>query len=163
MNRKKEERNKLICDLYHDGKTIREISEIIKLKKAPLMTILKRDYNLYYTDAFISPSEKIKIKSEKLKEEFLKIYQPFRYSRAEICRKLNCKESQFEHMLNMYNLTHLRLKTYKSQKTLCNVPDEFFNEIKEYCNKHGMSVRKLAVTAINEYILKNEINKNDLL
>ena len=69
MNRKKEERNKLICDLYHDGKTIREISEIIKLKKAPLMTILQRDYNLYYTDAFISPSEKIKIKSAGIDDE----------------------------------------------------------------------------------------------
>ena len=162
MNHVKVERNKLICDLYHNGKTVREISELIKLRKSVVMVILQRDYEKFYEDAFVTPHDKFLLRVEELKNKFLEIYQPFIYSRADISKKLKCTETQLEYMLNKYNLEFLRLKTYKSQKTLCNVPDEFFDELKEWCIKHNTSIRKVTVTAINEYILKEEMkNKND--
>ena len=67
-------------------------------------------------------------------------------------------------MFTHYNITHQRLKTYDSQKTLCNVSEEFYDEVSKFVKENNFkSVRELAVNAIQDFILfynlKNEDNE----
>lgn len=152
MNRASE-KAKVICALYHDGYSLTAIAKNYGCLVNNVVEYLDRWYKRIYGSNWVKLRDKRKVRIEQIHDKFVKVYKPFIYSRAEICRELNCSITEFECMLKTYNLTHLRLQTYGTQKTLCNVPKENFEEYKAYANKLGISVRELACRAINEYIL----------
>jgi len=144
---------KIICDLYHDGHPVSEIAGAIHHGRDAVYRNLRKYYRSVIGEDFLLNKEIKQIKLSKLKDEFEKIYVPFKYSRASLSRALGCSAVELECMLQKYNLTHLRLQTYKSQRTLCNVPKEIYEEYQEFANANDMSMRDLACRAINEYIL----------
>ena len=147
---------KQMCDLYHDGHSITYIANITNNTRESVHRMLKTHYFDFIGEKFLSKQDKKKAKLAEIKDKFNKIYVPFKYSRAEICRALGCTIVEFESMLQLYNINYLRLNTYKAQKTLCNIPYEIYNEYKEFIRKKGISMRQLACRAINTYLLMEE-------
>lgn len=147
--------------MYHSGQSLTTIAKQYHNQPHNIVQFLDRWYFRIYGVNWARLKERNEARAKQLKEIFDKVYKPFVYNRAQLCRLLNCKSSELEFMLKYYNITYLRLQTYKSQKTLCNVPEENFEEYKEYANKHNISIRELACRAINEYILFNGGLKND--
>lgn len=145
-----------VCTMYHNGQSLTTIAKQYHDQPHNIVQFLDRWYFRVYGVNWVKLRERNEARAKQLKEIFDKVYKPFVYNRAQLCRLLNCKSSELEFMLKYYNITYLRLQTYKSQKTLCNVPEENFEEYKEYANKHNISIRELACRAINEYILFNQ-------
>lgn len=150
------DRSRCICALYHAGESVSVIAKQYKCNNHTVMEHLDRWYHSIYGGPYKTFHQKRDERAEELKEMFDNLYVPFLYSRTDMCRMLMCTPSEFEHMLHKYKLTHLRLKTYANQRTLCNVPQENYDEYKKFAEEHGMSVRELACIAINEYILDHE-------
>lgn len=150
------EKAKHICELYKNGKSLTEIGKLYGHKISVIDSYIKRYYERFYNVKAMNYKERKKKYLEELNNKYKEIYSPCLRSRKEMCELLNCKVLEFEMMLEEYNINHPRLKTYKCQKTLCNVPKEVFDEYKDFCKKRGWSVRKLACIAINNYILNCE-------
>ena len=75
---------------------------------------------------------------------------------------LGCSIQELEAMFRKYNVKYQRLKTYHSQRTLCNVSNEFYNSVKEFAKKYGYkSVREVSTRAINEFILQQMLKIKD--
>ncbi len=145
-----------VCTMYHNGQSLTTIAKQYHDQPHNIVQFLDRWYFRVYGINWVRLRERNEARAKELKPLFDEIYKPFVYNRAQLCKLLNCKLSELEFMLKYYNITYLRLQTYKSQKTLCNVPEENFEEYKEYANKHNISIRELACRAINEYILFNQ-------
>lgn len=152
----KPDRAKAICDLYHKGITSGEIAKQYKMLPNGVKQVLKAWYPKFYGREYEKRVEKTDKKLKDLKAKFDEIYIPKKYKTVEMCKLLGCKGYEFMQMLNKYNIEYLRLQTYKNQKSLCNVPDVLKQEINEYANKLGISVRELAMRAICEYMLYHE-------
>lgn len=147
------EKAKNICKMYNEGISVSEIARVYNNTNNSIVQYLDRYYKNIYGQEWESFHEKQDKRSAELLPVFNSVYIPFTYTRKEICEIMDCTLQEFEHMLSKYDLTHLRLKTYEGQRTLCNVPNDNYDVYAEYAHKHGMSVRKLACKAINEYIL----------
>ena len=159
MNHKKEnpsDRARGICALYHAGESLTVIATQYGINHNTVKEYLDRWYHILYGGPYQTFHQKRDERAAELKEKFDNLYVPFLYSRTDMCRMLVCTPSEFEHMLHKYNVTHLRLKTYANQRTLCNVPQENYDEYKKFAEEHGMSVRELACIAINEYIIDHK-------
>jgi len=150
--RRNPEKARQICEMYHNGLTMSSIARIMNCKTNLIVQYLNGYYSYFYGNKWLR-----KRQSYNDRELFIKYraeYVPGIYTRKELCEKIGCTIREFEHMCKTYNINHLRLHTYKNQKTLCNVPEEIFNDVKLFAQKHNMSIRKLAMLAINEYILR---------
>ena len=159
MNKKLEqprERARCICALYHAGESVSVIARQYEINHTVVIEYLDRWYHSIYGGPYKSFHQKRDERAEELKERFECVYVPFLYTRADICRMIDCTPAELDHMLHKFKLTHLRLKTYANQRTLCNVPQENYDEYKKFADDHGLSVRELACKAINEYILDHE-------
>ena len=158
MNKKTSpsDRARCICALYHAGESVSVIAKQYGINHTVVIQYLDRWYHCVYGGPYKTFHQKREERAEELKEMFDNLYVPFLYSRADMCRMLMCTPSEFEHMLHKYKLTHLRLKTYANQRTLCNVPQENYDEYKKFADEHKMSVRELACIAINEYIIDHK-------
>ena len=152
---KPREKSKLICEMYNQGQSITSISQQLNIPRSTVDLNLKRWYNQIYNKNYKSFHNKRDERIKNLSIKFKEVYKPFIYTRTDICRMLNCNIVEFECMLKKYNLTHLRLQTYKCQRTLCNIPELNYHEYKRYAENNNMSMRELACVAINEYILNN--------
>lgn len=150
------ERIKTICVLYQQGISMSAIARQLNHPRCTIERVLSHHYFSVTGEEFLLYHDKRKLKLAALKTAFENIYVPFKYSRAELCRQLSCSEMELESMLQLYNLSHLRLQTYKHQRTLCNVPDEFYADVKKFADKNHISVRDVACRAINNYILIKE-------
>ena len=150
------EKARNICELYHDGQSLTAISKQYNCQVHNIVEYLDRWYSRIYDTKWARLRDLRLNKAKEIKKKFTEIYKPFKYTRADICRMLKCTPSELEFTLKQYNMTHLRLQTYGKQKTLCNIPEENFEEYKAYANAHHISIRALACRAINEYILFNQ-------
>lgn len=153
MNRKSD-KSKKICTMYHEGISVTEISRVLDCNRKTVLGHLERHYKEYFNLDYKSSWKKVKERDEKLFIKFNETYIPCTYTKIEICQLMECNTLEFDRMCNNYNLTYLRLKTYEGQRTLCNVPNENYDEYYKWAKEHNMSVRKLACIAINEYLLK---------
>ena len=149
------ERSKLICEMYNKGLPVVSICKQLNVPHNTVILNLKRWYKEIYNEPYKNFHEKRCERLKELADKFKEVYKPFIYNRTDMCKMLNCNIAEFECMLKKYNLTHLRLQTYKYQRTLCNVPQLNYNEYKKYAKAKKMSMRELACVAINEYILNN--------
>lgn len=147
------EKGKNICIMYNEGVSVSEIARVFKIKPNSVSQYLKRYYPKIYGAKWESFHEKQDKRSAELLPKFKEVYVPFTYTRSEICEMIGCTLPELEHMFSKYNLSHMRLKTYESQRTLCNIPNDNYDVYSDYARKHNMSVRKLACKAVNEYIL----------
>ena len=151
----KTERNKIICDWYHSGATVSEISRRTNMQRGDVYNLLKTWYPRFYKTQFVGANSKEYY--AELHKKYLEIYEPFVYRISEIARLCDCSIARLNKMFELYGIQHRRMQTYKHQKTLCNVPGEYYDEIKDYAKKYKFkSVRQLAVCALNEYMLVHE-------
>ena len=151
-------RNKQICELYQKGWTGTEIAKHFNLKPNIVFALLKKWYPRVYDRPYIghNTTEYKEAYYKKLYEKYKQVYKPFLYTHGELAELMDCSVPHLIKLIDMYNLNHIRLQTFKHYKSLCNVPDVFLEEIKTFCDKNGFaSVRQLAVRAINEYILQH--------
>ena len=155
------EKARNICALYHAGKSVTVIANEYKNSHSVIIEYLQRWYYRVYGEDYENFTEKRAKRIVELKSKFDECYEPFIYSRAEMCRLLDCTATEFELMLKKYSISYLRLQTYRGQKTYCNIPLENYKEYKEFCEKHNMSMRELACVATNEYILNHIGGEND--
>ena len=151
--KKPNDKVKLICEMYNKGLPICDISKQTKIARTTIVANLQRWYFKLYNQQYESFHNKRDKRLQELAEQFKQIYKPFIYNRKDICTLLNCTYTEFDILLRKYNLTHLRLKTYVNQRTLCNVPYENYNEYAEFAKKNNLSMRELACISINNYIL----------
>ena len=150
---------KKICELYQDGCRVVDIAEALNHGRDAVYRALKKNYFLVTGQEFLLSKDSKKIKYAELKKKFDNYYIPFKQSRKVLCKLLGCSVFDFEQMCKAYKINHLRLKTYGHQKTLCNVPEEVFNSVKAYANKHGRSVREVVCCALNEFMLKENCDE----
>ena len=134
---------------------------MIKMEKLEkfIDNYIKNYYQYFFGEKPLTYKEKKKLYLNDLYNKYVDQYVPYLYSRREMCELLNCNVLDFELMLEEYKIHHPRMQTYKYQRTLCNVPEEVYNEYAQFCKKKGWSMRKLACVAINNYILNEENNK----
>ena len=158
------ERNKLICRWYHDGSRICDITERLNTSHASVLAALKRWYPKFYDMPYQGKHSKEYREHfyEELYKKYRLYYVPYAQTRTDIIKLMNCTVAQFNKMCEIYHIDYQRLGTYKTQKTLCNVPVDFYESIVDFAKKyHFKSVRQLAVCAINEYMLKYEEEEID--
>lgn len=92
-------------------------------------------------------------------DEYVKVYEPFKFSKQDMCAILDCKIEEFEAMLSRHNLSHQRLQTYHGQVTLCNVAGDFRKRISDVVkNSNGKykSVRDFVVQKLSIVLLEEE-------
>lgn len=143
-----------ICRLYHNGSTLTTIARIMGHKTNVIANYLNRYYNKIYGEEW---KRKQRVYDDKeVYEKFKEIYMPKLYTRKEICEKIGCSIYELEHMFEKYKISKPRLNTYKNQKTLANVPEEVFNDVKKYAEEHNMTIRGLVMLAINEFMLREK-------
>lgn len=150
--RRKPEKARQICEMYHDGLTMSAIAKVMDCHTNSIVQYLDRYYSKFYGEEW--KRKRIQYNDEELYSKFVKVYSPEIYTRKDLCEKIGCSIFEFEHMCETYNISFLKCLTYKHQKTLCNVPKEVYDDVKKYANSHNMSIRKLTMLAINEYILR---------
>lgn len=151
----KTERNKLMCDYWNKGLTITEISKLIGVAKNNIVKSLRLWYPVYYNQEYIGKNS-LEGKEKYFKdlyEKYKEIYSPFIYKQKELLNLLGCNANQFDLMCKKYNIHHQRANVYKYQRTLCNVPDVYYQMISKVANKRGQSVRELVTNAISVYLL----------
>lgn len=147
---------KVICDLYKAGHSMTQIAKLYGHDESVISNYVKRYYKEFFGENPLTYKEKKKIYLRDLYNKYIEIYVPYLYSRTKMCNLLNCSILDFESMLEEFKINHPRLQTYKYQRTLCNVPEEVYNEYQRFCKKKGWSMRKLATMAINNFILNDE-------
>ena len=141
-----------ICEMYHKGLTMSSIARMLNVGTNQIVQYLDRYYSTFYGNEW---KRKRNVYDDyDILQRAKTIYTPGIYTRKDLCEKIGCTIQEFEHMCKTYNVKHLRLNTYKHQKTLCNVPEEIFNDVKSFAQKHNMSIRKLTMLALNEYMLR---------
>lgn len=157
-------KSKICCYMYKEGMSINNISKGMNIPYKQVEQYLKTSYKYFFDEAFESSREKLYKKLKEIYDKYTDIYIPFFYTRKQISELINCSTIELEKMFTHYNITHQRLKTYDSQKTLCNVSEEFYDEVSKFVKENNFkSVRELAVNAIQDFILfynlKNEDNE----
>lgn len=102
------------------------------------------------------------IKKERLDflfNEYVKVYEPFKFSKQDMCAILDCKIEELEAMLSRHSLSHQRLQTYHGQETLCNVAGDFRKRISNIVAKSNgkyKSVRDYVVQTLSIALLYEE-------
>lgn len=147
-------KNKTICLMYRNGISISDISKFFKCNNHTIYEHLQRCYKVMYGEEFYAPDEIKRNRAKELYEKFKEIYKPFVYTRKNYCDMLECSIVELEYMFNKYKISHLRAKTYKTQRSLCNVPETNYEEYFNYCKNNNISIRKLAMCALNDFVLK---------
>ena len=146
------EKAKEICKMYHNGYTMTTIARVMGHKTNVIANYLNRHYKKIYG---VEWERKNKVyNDEEIYAKYKKIYTPMAYTRKEMCEKIGCSIQELEHMFDKYKIKKPRLNTYKNQKTLCNVPEEIFDDVKNYAREHNITIRELVMRAVNEFILR---------
>lgn len=146
-----------ICEMYHSGLTMSVIAKELNIGTNQVVQYLDRYYSYFYGEEW--KRKRLTYNDAELYNKFMEVYTPLIYRRKELCEKMGCSIAELEHMCKTYNISFLRCGTYKNQKTLCNVPEEIYDDIKRVVKEKGMSVRELVMLAVNEYLLREYMEK----
>ena len=152
-------KGKEICEMYKNGVSLTTISKYYGNTLRNIIQYLNKYYIEIYGMPWKKKNKRIVYRDKELYEKFQQVYTPFVYTRKSLSESLGCSTVELEHMCNTYNITHLRLKTYQGQKTLCNVPDDVYIDVVNYARKHKMSIRDVAMRALNEYMIRDLVEE----
>ena len=156
------EKGKAICEAYKNGNTISQIAKKFNNKYDLIKGYLKRYFEQFYNEPFVSYGEKRKERLQKLYTEYEKIYVQGLYTRKQLCNILKCDVNELEAMFRKYNLHNQWLKTYEGQVTLCNTSNEFRKSVSDFAKKYGYkSVRAVCMQAINEFMLQEMLRREN--
>ena len=156
------DKGKAICLAYRNGMTISQISKAFNSTHTEINRFLKRYFGYFYDEEYKTFSEKRNNRLEEIYEKYQEVYVRGLYTRSQMCEILGGNVNEFEAMSIKYGLNNQWLQTYSNQKTLCNVPEEFIKSVKDFVDKYGFkSVRAVAVTAINEFMLQQMLLNGD--
>ena len=152
-------RNRMICTWYRNGMSGTEIANKIGTNKRNVYVLLKKWYPIYFNTPYVGKhSDKYRKEFyEELYKKYRQYYMPNIYTTKELAKLMGCTIAQLNKLCELYNLDYQRLKIGKRQRTLCNVPEDFYKRIQKFSENMGFkSIRQFAVCAINEYILQYE-------
>ena len=156
------EKGKAICEAYKNGNTISQIAKKFNNKYDLIKGYLKRYFEYFYNEPFISYGERKKERLEELYNEYVKIYVQGLYTRQQLCKILKCDVNELEAMFRKYNLHNQCLKTYHNQVTLCSTSKEFRKSVSDFAKKYGYkSVRAVCMQAINEFMLQEILRREN--
>lgn len=160
---KKVDKAKIICESYRNGMTLSQIAKAFGHDTSVITAYLKRYFEYFYGEPYMPFAQKRQKRLAEIYEQYKEIYAQGLYSRTQICELLDCSLWEFECMLSEYKLNNQWLKTYHRQKTLCNVPEEFYKSVSEFAKENGYkSVRAVATQAINEFMLQAMLRKENM-
>ena len=160
MNQKLD-KAKAICTAYKNGLTVAQIARAFDNEYDNILGYLRRYFEHFYGEPFVSYSEKKKDRIAKIYEDYKSVYVKGLFTRTQLCKILDCNVNELESMFRKYKIKNQWLKTYESQITLCNTSLEFRESIKEFAEKYGYkSVREVAVQAINEFMLQEKLRRD---
>ena len=155
---KKMDRARVICESYRNGMTVSELCRAFDCCHPTIVHYLEKYFEVFYGEGYKPFTEQKKDRLEYLYNGYKELYIRGLYSRNQICEMLGCSVNEFEAMCSRYGLKNQWLKTYAGQVTLCNVSKEFKDSIVKFAKKYGFkSCRAVAVRAINEFMLQQEI------
>lgn len=155
------DKGKVICTAYRNGSTISEIARAFGQDYNIILGYLQKYFEYFYGEPYKPFTERRAALLEELYKKYKEIYVQGLYSREQMCEMLNCNVNELEAMFRKYKLNNQWLKTYNGQATLCNTSKEFRNSVKDFAKKYGYkSVRAVAVTAINEFMLQQMLLTN---
>ena len=153
---------KIICEAYHNGRAVTQISKTFGYDRNSVIGYLERYFERYYGEPYKPFSEKRAEFLEELYKKYQGVYIKGLYSRRTLCEMLNCTPLELEAMFKKYNIKNQWLQTYKDQRTLCNVPKEFYNSLEEFVKKYGYkSIREVTMLAVNEFMLQQELREKE--
>lgn len=153
-SKKKEQYYSAALEQFKQGISPWKIAKNLGLNKATVYRWLRNELPDYRNLS--------DIKRERLDflfKEYVKVYEPFKFSKKDMCSILDCKIEELEAMLYRHKLSHQRLQTYHGQATFCNVAKEFRNRVSAVVAKSKgeyKSVRDYVVQAVSIALLYDE-------
>ena len=156
------QRGKAVCRMYKNGSCASEIAKALNITNHAVYHYLDVYYEKIYDERYITFSEKRKKRLDELYDKYKRVYVQGAFTKAQLCKTLDCTIHELEDMLRKNNLNNQWHKTYANQVTLCNTSKEFRNSIKEFAKEHNYrSVREVVVEAINEFMLFHQMTKEE--
>ena len=116
---------KTICFLYKSGNSVTTISKAFELDYCNVVQYLKRYFEYFYNEPYVSSKDVMYEKYKKLYEKYKDVYTPGGYTKQQLCKILNCKTIELDSMRRYFGLKNQWHQVYNRQRTLCNVSNEF--------------------------------------